>query len=160
MRSLLPLIVILALFALLFMGPMRRQKRLAAQARELRNQLEPGDQVLTTSGMYGTITAMDDESVTLEIAPGMPVRFAKAAIGQKVPDQDGYASGGGYAGSEHGADEHGADEHGAGGDYQDENEASASPPVADDLAAGEVASGRVRTIRGARPDGESSPESR
>ena len=84
MTSLLPLIVILVIFGLLLFGPMRRQRRLAAEARTMRAALGPGDQIMTTSGLYGTITAMDDDSITLEIAPGVSARFTKAAIGQRV----------------------------------------------------------------------------
>lgn len=108
MRSLLPLVVILLIFGLLIMGPMRRQKRLAAQAQSMRSALGPGDEIMTTSGLYGTITQLADDTVTMEIAPGVPVKVAKAAIGQRVdPTSTEYA--GGSAGSVDDAADHAGD---------------------------------------------------
>jgi len=77
--DLIPFVLILLAFYLLIVRPGRNRARAAA---ELQERLAPGVQVMTTSGMYGTIVEIDEESVSLEISPGTTVRFAKAAVGQ------------------------------------------------------------------------------
>jgi preprotein translocase subunit YajC len=67
----------------------RPQQRRARAQRELVMSLEVGDEVVTIGGMFGTITAVDDESVTVEVAPGTSMRFVKSAIARKlVRDED------------------------------------------------------------------------
>jgi preprotein translocase subunit YajC len=51
--------------------------------------LDVGDEVVTVGGMFGTIRAQDDESVTVEVAPGTQIRMLKSAILRKyVPEED------------------------------------------------------------------------
>jgi preprotein translocase subunit YajC len=65
-----------------------QQKRARAQ-RELLDSLEVGDEVLTVGGMFGTIVDMDDESLTVEVAPGTSIRMVRNAIARKlVYDED------------------------------------------------------------------------
>ena len=45
-------------------------------------RLAPGVEVMTTSGIYGTVVGVDDTSIQLEVAPGTTVRVAKPAVGQ------------------------------------------------------------------------------
>jgi preprotein translocase subunit YajC len=78
----------LLLFALmgggLYMLMIRPQQRRMRAQRELINSLGVGDEVVTIGGMFGTITALDDESVTVEVAPGVPIKFARGAISRKM----------------------------------------------------------------------------
>ena len=78
--------VTLVYFALLlvafFFFIVRPQRARAAAARELQAQLAPGASVVTTSGLHGVVADVADDTVGLEIAPGVTVRFAKAAIGR------------------------------------------------------------------------------
>lgn len=81
---LLPLIIVL--FAVpLFMGT-RKQKRAAAQQQEMQNSLSYGDRVMTTSGLYGTVVSTTDESIDIEIAPGVVTSWLRAAVREKVAD--------------------------------------------------------------------------
>jgi preprotein translocase subunit YajC len=94
---LLPLIIIL--FAVpLFLGT-RKQKRAAAAQQNLQKSLSYGDRVMTTSGLYGTVVSSNDESIDLEIAPGVVTSWLRAAVREKVadstvdqPDEDSYDS--------------------------------------------------------------------
>jgi preprotein translocase subunit YajC len=86
-----PLLLVL-LFVPLFFS-FRRQKRVAAQQQELLNSLQPGDRIMTTSGVYGTIAEVseDDDTIKIEIAPGMVTTWLRQAIREKVtstPDAD------------------------------------------------------------------------
>ena len=72
--------LMVAIFYFLLIRP---QQRRARQQRELVSSLAVGDEVVTIGGMFGTITGMDDESVTLDVASGTRVRFVKQAIARK-----------------------------------------------------------------------------
>jgi preprotein translocase subunit YajC len=80
-------VVLLLIFPLIvvfwFMIIRPQQQRLRAQ-QALVQALEVGDEVVTTAGIYATITALDVDVVTLEIAPGVEIRSARAAIGRRV----------------------------------------------------------------------------
>ncbi|HET9874199.1 MAG TPA: preprotein translocase subunit YajC, partial [Mycobacterium sp.] len=73
----LPLLVVLAAF--MFFAS-RRQKRAMEATIELHESLRIGDPVHTTSGLRATITAITDETVELEIAPGVVTTWMKLAI--------------------------------------------------------------------------------
>jgi preprotein translocase subunit YajC len=75
---------------LLFIRPAQRRSQEAAQMVAL---LQVGQDVITTSGLYGTITGLDDDSVLLAVAPGVELRFDRRAIGRvnrnDLPAEDG-----------------------------------------------------------------------
>lgn len=64
----------------------RPQQRRMAAVRELQAHLREGDEVMTTSGIYGRIVQLGDDELRLEIAPGTVVRVARGAIGARVAD--------------------------------------------------------------------------
>jgi preprotein translocase subunit YajC len=67
----------------------RPQQRRARAQRELVESVDVGDEVITVGGMFGTIRALDDEAVTVEVAPGTEIRMLKSAIMRKhVFDDD------------------------------------------------------------------------
>jgi preprotein translocase subunit YajC len=74
-------VVMGGIFYLLLIRPQQRQRR--AQ-RALVEGLDVGDEVITMSGIFGTVRAVDDESVTLEVAPGTEMRFLKGAVARKL----------------------------------------------------------------------------
>ena len=65
------------LFWFLIVLPQRRRR---ATQQQILLQLEPGDEVMTAGGLFGTVRAVGDHHVELEIAPGTQVRLAKSAI--------------------------------------------------------------------------------
>jgi preprotein translocase subunit YajC len=77
---LISLALMVAIFYFLLIRP---QQRRARQQRELVGSLTVGDEVVTIGGMFGTITAMDDESVTLDVGSGTRIRFLKQAVARK-----------------------------------------------------------------------------
>jgi preprotein translocase subunit YajC len=62
---------------LLVIRPAQRRQR---EAAALNSELAVGQDVMTTSGLFGTITALDDESAHLEVAPGVVLRFTRRAV--------------------------------------------------------------------------------
>ena len=73
-----------AFFALLLLGfyllAIRPQRNRAKALTQVRAALEPGSKVMTTAGIHATVLETGDETVLLEVAPGVPVRFATAAV--------------------------------------------------------------------------------
>jgi preprotein translocase subunit YajC len=84
--SLFPLILIFVLFYFLVI---RRGQRQQQQVRDVQRSITVGQQVMTTAGLYATVSALEDDTVVLEIAPGVNVRYARAAVArviEPVPD--------------------------------------------------------------------------
>ncbi len=59
----------------------RKQQRTAA---EFRNNLVAVDEVMTASGLLGTVVDVEDDVITLESAPGSQTRWIRAAIAKKI----------------------------------------------------------------------------
>ncbi len=81
MAALLPILLLIVLMYFMLIRP--QQKRMRAQ-QALLSAVQEGDEVLTTAGMYGFITAMEGDVVWVEIAEGVEVRVAKGAIARRV----------------------------------------------------------------------------
>ena len=79
--ALLYLLLLVMAFFLLVVRPQRRQ--LAAH-RALVASLEVGDEIISSGGIHGTIRAIDDEVLQLEIADGVVVRLARRAVASRV----------------------------------------------------------------------------
>jgi preprotein translocase subunit YajC len=76
---------IAALFWLVLIRPqVRRQRELA----HLQSSLDVGDEVMLTSGVYGTIRALDEDAARVEIAEGVTIKVARGAIGQLIGEDD------------------------------------------------------------------------
>jgi preprotein translocase subunit YajC len=76
--SFLPFAIILVIFYLLILMPMQRRQKKVQQFQE---SLKVGDKVVTTGGIYGQITRVNDKSVQLQIADKVRIEIARAAIG-------------------------------------------------------------------------------
>ena len=67
----------------------RRQRRAMQATLDLHESLQIGDRVHTTSGLQATITAITEDNVDLEIAPGVVTTWLKLAIRDRIePDLD------------------------------------------------------------------------
>ncbi|MFE7742416.1 preprotein translocase subunit YajC [Nocardia sp. NPDC057455] len=78
MELLFPLLLV-ALLVPMFLG-VRRQKREAEKVAGMQDNLKVGDQVVTTSGLYGTVVELDDTTVDLEIAEDVVTTWLRQAI--------------------------------------------------------------------------------
>ena len=74
----LPFALILGIFYFLILRPMKaRQKKV----QEFQESLKVGDKIVTTSGIYGQITRLNDKSVQVQIADKVRIEVAKASVG-------------------------------------------------------------------------------
>jgi preprotein translocase subunit YajC len=76
--SLLPFFLVLAIFYFIILLPMKRRQRKVQQFIEA---LKVGDRVVTTGGIYGSITKVNERTVQLQIADKVRIEVAKPAIG-------------------------------------------------------------------------------
>ena len=81
LTSLLIFLLPLLLIAWMIWTQRKRQRDMAS----LQGSLSVGDEVCTTSGLFGRVTALDATSALLEVSPGVVVRYDRRAIGMKVP---------------------------------------------------------------------------
>ncbi|HVF52640.1 MAG TPA: preprotein translocase subunit YajC [Actinomycetota bacterium] len=85
------LIFLALLIGVFYVFLIRPQKRRVEEQRKLIGSIEPGDEIVTVGGLYGTVTSIGDEDMQIEIAPGTKVRYAKAAIARRVTESLGAA---------------------------------------------------------------------
>ncbi len=78
------LITLGLMFVVFYFLLIRPQQRRARAQKELMSGLDVGDEVVTIGGMYGTITDLDDSSVTVEVAEGVEIKMRRNAIAGKV----------------------------------------------------------------------------
>lgn len=88
--SFIPLILIFVVFYFLLIRPQQKQ---AKQHQQFLNDLSKNTRVLTKGGIYGLITNIDDNVLTLEIAKDIEVKVSRDAIATAV-NKDGSAAGG------------------------------------------------------------------
>jgi preprotein translocase subunit YajC len=93
-QMLLPLLMFAALGAMMYFG-MRKQKRQVAQTQRMQEQLVPGTRVMTTSGLHGEVTAVADDTIELEVAPGVRTTWVRAAVREVVVPNTGVEDPGG-----------------------------------------------------------------
>lgn len=86
--SLLPIVAIAVIFWLLIIRPASRQRK---QAAELQAALSVGDDVMLTSGIFGTIVGAGDDNLELEIAPGVVIEIVRGAVASVRRDRAGEA---------------------------------------------------------------------
>ena len=93
------LILLAAMFALLWVLLIRPQRRKQMEQQQLLSGIEPGDEVLTVGGIYGIVQEIDEEDdLIVEIAEGIRVRVARRAVAgvvkpEEEADEDGAEDG-------------------------------------------------------------------
>jgi preprotein translocase subunit YajC len=79
-----PIIVIFFIFYFLLILP--EQKRIK-QHRQMLEKLKKGDNVLLSSGIYGTITNIKGDIIELKIAENVKINVLKSAVSQVIPEE-------------------------------------------------------------------------
>jgi preprotein translocase subunit YajC len=77
------LIIILIAFGAMWLMSSRTRKQ-QRSAAAFRSNLDVGQEVMTGSGLFGTVVAVDDDIITLESTPGSRSRWLRAAIAKVV----------------------------------------------------------------------------
>ena len=80
------------IFVIFYFVLLRPQQKQAKQHREMIAALKKGDKIVSTGGLYGTVTGLTDDVVTMEIAPKVRVKISRASI-SKVIKKEGNKEG-------------------------------------------------------------------
>ncbi|GGQ53925.1 preprotein translocase subunit YajC [Couchioplanes azureus] len=87
-----PLLLIVLLFGVMYFMMIRPQQKRRREAQAMQAALGPGDEIVTIGGLHATVVAVDDEVVTVEIAPGVNARYARPAIARVVKPEPAAAA--------------------------------------------------------------------
>ncbi|WP_218577702.1 preprotein translocase subunit YajC [Phytohabitans rumicis] len=79
-----PILMIVLLFGVMYFMMIRPQQKRRREAEQMQNTIGPGAEVVTIGGLYGTVVSVENETVTLEVAPGVHTRYARPAIARVV----------------------------------------------------------------------------
>jgi preprotein translocase subunit YajC len=81
-------IFILVLLALMWFMLIRPQRRRQLEAQRMLKTIEVGKEIVIAGGVYGTITAVDDDEVRVRIADGVEIRLAKRAVAGVITEDE------------------------------------------------------------------------
>jgi preprotein translocase subunit YajC len=73
-----PLILMFAIFYFLLIRP---QQKKAKEHQEMINSLKKGDRIITSGGIHGRITSVDDTTITLEVADKVKIKVSRGNVG-------------------------------------------------------------------------------
>ena len=80
----LPFAIILGIFYFLILMPMKKRQK---KIQDFQSTLNVGDRIVTTSGIYGQITKLEDKTVQVQIADKVRIEVARAAIGGRQGEE-------------------------------------------------------------------------
>jgi preprotein translocase subunit YajC len=84
--SFLPILAIFAIFYFLLFMPMQRQKK---QLKKMLESLQPGNAVLTSGGIIGTIATLDADTIVLRVKPdNLKIQVARSAVSALIPEKE------------------------------------------------------------------------
>jgi len=82
------LIIIVVLFAAMWLFLIRPQRRRQVEQARLQDSIAAGDEILTAGGVYGTVRAIEEEVVQVEIAPGTVIKLDRRAVATVVQEPE------------------------------------------------------------------------
>jgi preprotein translocase subunit YajC len=83
--SLVPFVLIFVIFYFLLILPQQKRQK---QQKALLDDLKKGDKVITASGIWGTVTNLGKETVTLQVADNTKIKMQKDHISKLRSDED------------------------------------------------------------------------
>lgn len=96
LSPIIPVALLVAAFYFLVVRPTKlRQER----AQEVEDHLKPGVEIMTSAGLFGTVSSVEGESFMLEIAPGVHAKFIKGAVAKIMAVEEAKKAAGSGKGS-------------------------------------------------------------
>ncbi len=77
------LIFVVLLFGLMYFVMIRPQRKRQREHRQLIEQLNRGDRIVTAGGIYGVIESISEDSVIIKVESGATMRVAKGSVSLK-----------------------------------------------------------------------------
>ena len=82
------LIIIVVLFVAMWLFLIRPQRRRQVEQARLQDSIAAGDEILTAGGVYGTVRAIEEDVVQVEIAPGTVIKLDRRAVATVVQEPE------------------------------------------------------------------------
>jgi len=79
------MIIVMGIFYVMLILPQQRQRK---KTQAMLQQLKNGDKVVTSSGIYGTVSSIDGDTVILKIADQVKIRILRSAIAQVEAEEN------------------------------------------------------------------------
>ena len=79
------MIIVMGIFYVMLILPQQRQRK---KTQAMLSALKNGDKVVTSSGIYGTVSGIDGDTVILKIADQVKIRILRSAISQIEADEN------------------------------------------------------------------------
>ncbi len=83
--TLIPLIIMFVIFYFLLIRPQQKKTK---EHREMVQNLKKGDRIITSGGIHGRITGMDEATVTVEIADRVRIKVTRGNVSVKVSQEE------------------------------------------------------------------------
>ena len=84
LASFIPLILMFVIFYFLLIRPQQKKTK---EHRDMVSTLKKGDRIVTSGGIYGQITAVEDTTLTLEISDKVRIKLNRGNVASQVPNQ-------------------------------------------------------------------------
>jgi preprotein translocase subunit YajC len=84
MGMLLPFILVFVIFYLLIIMPQRKKQK---KHMEMVENLKPGDRIITSAGIFGTVMGIQKDRLELKIAANVKIEITKSAVGVILKDR-------------------------------------------------------------------------
>ena len=94
------LVFIGLMFVVFWFFLIRPQKKRMEAQRQLIQSIEEGDEIVTMGGILGTVQAVDEDEMQLEVAPGTSIRVLRSAVARKLVEDDDEIDEDEYAGDD------------------------------------------------------------
>jgi preprotein translocase subunit YajC len=82
-----PFGMMIIIFAIIYLLIMRPQQKKQKQQQEMLRTLQKGDRVLTQAGIYGTIAALDEKIITLQVDEKVRIKIGRWSVADKVTEE-------------------------------------------------------------------------
>ena len=82
LTALIPFVLVFVIFYVLIILPTRKKQK---KHMDMVNELKPGDRIITTGGIYGTIMGVQPDRIELKIATNVKIDITKSAVGAILP---------------------------------------------------------------------------
>ncbi|KKI92330.1 preprotein translocase subunit YajC [Bacillus sp. SA1-12] len=79
--TILPLVLMFAIFYFLLIRPQQKQQK---AVREMQNNLQKGDKIITIGGLHGILDSIDEDKIVLKVGDGTRMTFDRRSIREVV----------------------------------------------------------------------------
>lgn len=84
-----PFGMMIIIFGIIYLLIMRPQQKRQKQLQEMLRSLQKGDRVVTQAGIYGTIAAIDEKTILLQVDEKVRMRIGRWSVAEKVAEEAG-----------------------------------------------------------------------